>query len=364
MASEPKKTGESLWNRLSSRERMLAFATGGVVAAFIVFSIVRAGLSSIRELDAEIDRLQENIINCANQMARREAVEEQYAKVAAQHSSAWTEPEIHDRLRQEIYRLARREPPPLDERGISADSAGSTDNLVEIPALGKGEMAEGGAGYRQYRIPLRIPAVGIKPIIDFLERLQQSPQSLRVDKLELSRMPESDQVAANIVITRTIADGTASSAGGDRKQTSAAGDGGRDSGGGRIPLSASDWTTEGCRIELIETAGAKPFLEIKADKAGATAELARRMAAEAAYEGVLEISVSGKAELGVGLAGSRELFPDSVALKGDGAKYRYQVQFGVPQEGAKDRMACPRLLLGQAGTVVQIHNILLRKMSE
>ena len=216
MASEPKKSGESLWNRLSARERMLAFATCGVVAAFLVFTVVRAGLSGIRELDAEIDRLQETIINCANQMARREAVEEQYAKVAAQHSSAWTEPEIHDRLRQEIYRLARREPPPLDERGISVDNAGSTDNLVEIPALGKGEMAEGGAGYRQYRIPLRIPAVGIKPIIDFLERLQQSPQSLRVDKLELSRMPESDQVAANIVITRTIADGTASGAAGEK----------------------------------------------------------------------------------------------------------------------------------------------------
>ena len=328
MGSEPIKAAGNIWSRLSTRERRLAFLTGVVIAGFLALSVVRSATASLREMDNEIGRLQDDIINCANQMVRREAVEEQYAKVAAQHSSAWSEPEIHDRLRQEIYRLARRVPPALDEHGMAVESPGNTENLVEIPALGKGEMAEGGAGYRQYRIPLRIPAVKINPIIDFLERLQQSPQSLRVDKLELFRMPESDQVAASVVITRTIADGTAASAEGAGNQKGAAGDkqksaaGAADTdrggGSGRIPLSASDWVAEGCRVELVETAGAKPYLEIRAEAANATAELDRKMSGDAAYEAILEIGATGKAELGMGMEGSKSLFPDSVPLKGDG----------------------------------------------
>jgi hypothetical protein len=374
MGNEPMKSAGNFWGRLSLRERRLATLTGAVIGGFLLFSVVRTATSSLREMDNEIGRLQDDIINCANQMARREAVEEQYAKVAAQHSSAWSEPEIHDRLRQEIYRLAKRVPPALDARGVAVDSPEVADNLVEIPSLGKGEMAEGGAGYRQYRIPLRIPAVGIAPIINFLERLQQSPQSLRVDKLELYRMPESDQVAASVVITRTIADGTAGTseasaggriAGADGEQNPSAGtDGERSAGTGRIPLSASDWSMEGCRAELVEVAGAKPYLEIRADTANATAELGRRMPGAAAYEAILEISSNGKAELGMAMAGDKKVFPDSVSLKGDGAKYRYQVQFGVPGDGAKGKVACPRLLLAEKGTVVQIHNILLRKMVE
>ncbi len=378
MRSERIKSVGSLWSRLSGRERRLAVLTGAVIGGFLVFTAVRAGLSSLREMDNEIGRLQDDIINCANQMARREAVEGQYAKVAAQHSSAWSEPEIHDRLRQEIYRLARRVPPPLNERGTAVDSPGNTENLVEIPALGKGEMAEGGAGYRQYRISLRIPAVGIKPIIDFLERLQQSPQSLRVDKLELFRTPESDQVAASVVITRTIANGASATEAGageqktDQKAAAAdkqknpavAADAEGGVGNGRIPLSASDWATAGCKTELVEAAGAKPYLEFKAEAANATAELARRMSGDAVYEAILEISATGKAEFGMGLEGNREFFPDSVPLKGDGAKYRYQVEFGVPVGAAKGRVACPRLMLAEKGTVVQVHNILLRKMVE
>ncbi len=374
MASERIKTVGGVWGRLSARERNLAFLTGVVVGGFLLFSVVRMALTSLREMDGEIARLQDDIVNCANQMASREAVEAQYAKVAAQHSSAWTEPEIHDRLRQEIYRLARRVPPPLDERGIAVESQDSNENLVEIPALGKGEMAEGGAGYRQYRIPLRIPAVGIKPIIDFLERLQQSPQSLRLDKLELYRVPESDQVAASVVITRTIANGASSastpsgeeksSGAGKQKSPTAAPGAERAGGGGRIPLSVSDWTTTGCRAELVEVSGARPYLEIKAESDNATAELGRKLSGDAAYEAMLEMSASGKAEFGVAMEGDKAFFPDSVPLKSDGVKYRYEVQFGIPAEAARGKVVCPRLMLAEKGTVVQIHNILLRKMVE
>jgi hypothetical protein len=215
--------------------------------------------------------------------------------------------------------------------------------------------------------------VGIKPIIDFLERLQQSPQSLRVDKLELYRTPESDQVAASVVITRTIANGAvggSDGAGGQKasgaaaQRNAAAADTARGGGTGRIPLSASDWTTGGCRAELVEAAGAKPFLEIKAESGNATAELGRKLSGDTAYEAIFEMSATGKAEFGMGMEGEKAFFPDSVPLKGDGAKYRYQVQFGVPNGAAKGRVACPRLMLAEKGTVVQIHNILLRKMVE
>ncbi len=372
MASGKTKAAGSIWSRLSTRERSLAFLTAAVIGGFLLFTFVRTALSSLRDMDNQIARLQDNIINCANQMARREAVEAQYAKIAAQHSSAWTDTEIHERLRQEIYRLAKSVPPPLDENGVAVSSPDNAANLIEIPGLGKGEMAEGGAGYRQYRIPLRIPASGIKPIIDFLERLQQSPQSLRLDKLELYRLPESDQVAASVVITRTIANGATATAApaGDKKGAGAGGQGpapagaGRGEGTGRIPLSASDWKTEECAVRLVEGAGEKPYLEIKADSAGATAELGRKIAGDTAYEAVLEVSATGKAEFGVAMEGDKAFFPDSVQLKGDGAKYRYQVEFGAPTGAARDRMACPRLVLAEKDAVVQIYNIVLRKRVE
>jgi hypothetical protein len=295
-------------------------------------------------------------------MSRKEAVESQYAKVAAQHSSQWKESEIHDRLRQEIYRLAKRVPPPLDERGIPQNSPDDKANLVEIPSLGKGEMIEGGVGYRQYRINLRIPSAEVGAVVDFLERLQESPQSLRIDELELNRMPESDLIGTSIDITRTIVNGTGDLGGREEPGGEASSEKGDSAGMGRIPLSVSDWKSKGCKVELTESAGRKSCLEIKANDDNATAELFRKLSAGTAYEMFAEIACKGKAELAVGMKDNSVSFPETVDLKGDGEVYRYQIQFGVPD--TQERISCPRFILSGKGTSVQVYNLLLRRLAE
>ena len=201
----------NIWQQLSEREQRLALITAVVVAIMISVTLYQRAVERLRQMDATIDRLEDELVSYAYQIAHRELVESRYASVAAQHSSAWTEAEIHDRLRQEIYRLARHMPPPLDDSGIPVNMPNEHGNLVEIPALGQGNLVEGGEGYREYRINLRIPPAPLENIIHFLERLQESPQSLRIDLLELNRAHDGNLVTANLDIARIVADGAPSS---------------------------------------------------------------------------------------------------------------------------------------------------------
>ncbi len=359
----------ALWARISPRERRLALLTGGVILFFAVFTMAGSARENLRMLDNTIYQMQDTIVSYTDQMARKGMVEELYAKVAAQHSSAWSEAEIHDRLRQEIYRLARREPQQLDERGIPLNEPNQSGNLVEIPSLGKGEMTRGGEGYRQYMINLRIPDTDIASLVDFLERLQQSPQALRIDSLEINRMPESSRVAASINITRTIADGSktasVSSGGGGAAVSSpesADAEGGPGQ-TGKIPLSASDWTVKGCEAKLLENEGGRPQVEITALESGAAAELPRKLPPGGAFEMYVEAASSGPAKLAVAVAGGGANFPDAAEMRDDNLVYRYHVQFTVP-EGGGDRVACPRFVLPEKGVSVRVQTLLLRKLSE
>ena len=106
------------WDGLSKREQRLALAVAMLVALFSVVTTVRVAVQRITDLNSTIHNLQQDIVNYHGQIAKKKSVEAQYEKVAKQHSSKWTEAEIHDRLRGEIYRLAQNEPPELDENGI------------------------------------------------------------------------------------------------------------------------------------------------------------------------------------------------------------------------------------------------------
>lgn len=345
----------NVWQQLAERERRLALITMGVVAVMLGFTAYQRATDRLRDLDNTIDRLEDELISYARQIAHRELVESRYATVAAQHSSEWTEAEIHDRLRQEIYRLARRMPPPLDENGIPINMPNEHGNLVEIPGLGRGNMTEGGLGYREYRINLRIPYSPLENIIYFLERLQESPQSLRIDALELSRAPDDDRVMASVDIARIIADGTPSSAATVRIISE---------GTGRIALQAGAWRSTHAEARDAESAGAHGAVELRAQADNAEAWMTRNLPGGAVYEMIIDIACTDTLLLGIGIEGEPRPFEGIERVAGDGGGYRYHIQFTLPGDSAPKSVRCPWLQFETSDTVAHISNMLLRKVTE
>lgn len=194
------------WARRTPREQGLAMAVFALTATLVVLLGVRSALTTIDRLDREIDRLQSDIVNYSYQIARRQAVEARFAQVAQQHSSAWSESEIRDRLRQEIYRLGNTVPPELDEKGIPVSTGGDGEVLVSIPELRGGQLEAGGEGFREYRLDFTVLPAPFLDMVTYIERLQQSPQSLRIDRIDMRRDPGRPEVSAEIGITRIVVD--------------------------------------------------------------------------------------------------------------------------------------------------------------
>ncbi|HOR50671.1 MAG TPA: hypothetical protein PLQ42_06275 [Candidatus Hydrogenedentes bacterium] len=356
-----------LWAKLSLREKRLAMLTGSVVVLMLAVMTFQRVSGSLRELDNTLSRLEDTLVSYTYQIAHREMVEAKYASVAAQHSSAWTEAEIHDRLRQEIYRLARNSPQDLDKNGIPLNTPNTEGNLVEIPALGKGSMAEGGQGYREYMLNLRIPSSTLDNVIFFLERLQRSPQSLRIDGLEINRSPESELVSATIDISRIIADGTPGS-GQDTPAAPA-----EDISEEAVSTSASpktgSWQGTAIQAEKLTLPGL-PAREDNAVIASlqeqSEAYMLRTLEKGAVYHMSLDLCAgSHDMTVGVGLEQDRAPFPGSQTITGNGESYRLQVQFTLPgKPGGLVPVKCPWILFNEKDTKAEISNIVIRKIAE
>ena len=348
----------TIWEGLSKREQTLAIATASVIIVVALLLGYQRSQTHLDELDGEISRLEEKLVSDTMWLEHREATETEYATIAAQHSSEWTEAEIHDRLRQELYRLAQTTPAPLDKNGIPVPNAGNIGNLVEIPSLGKGQMTEGGTGYREYRINLRIPATNLRNIIEFLERLHNSPQSLRIDALDLNRSPESELVAASIDISRIVADGSpiADSA---SAQNSA-------SGVGRINLNADAWQADNATVQNMESQSIHGAVAVQMMAASAEVYMTRSLSGGGNYEMIVNMSSSSPdVVVGVGVEGNDAVVSPMQPLTADGEVHRYQTQFSIPDTSAPVSIQCP-LIQSSSGTgaMVQVTGLLLQTASE
>lgn len=346
----------SSWQKLSARERRLAAIVGVLCAVMLAVMVARGAWSHVQELDRTVSGMQQNIVNCALRIAHKQSVEAHYARVAAQHSSAWTEAEIQDRLRQEIYRLAQKSPPPLDENGIPLKKPNELGNLVEIPALQEGTLSEGGEGYREYRLSFQVPNVELDALINFLERLQDSPQSLRIDGLEMYRTPLGAATTANIDITRIIVDGSPTA---QHEEESDA-----DSTAPGATMDLAEWRCLGGDVLHPEAAGELDETALRAQSSEEEAELflVQSLPAGAVYEMAVDMTASGKCRLAIGdLAGNRE-FADPVPVRNDGTPYRYRVQFTVPGASGTTRLRAPFITFEEAGAYVHISQMTLRKV--
>jgi len=313
-----------MWRRLSSREQRLALGVLAVAILTIVVTSSRVALDRLANLEGTIVQLENELVQYRQQMARQQSVEAQYREVAAQHSSEWTEAEIHDRLRQEIYRLAQKVPPALDERGIPAQVSSDMGNLIEIPSLQQGRLEESGDGYREYSLSFRIPTAELFDLFDFIERLQGSPQSLRIDGFDMNRGSAGTTVNANFRITRTIVSGSPEQFR-DAAPAPTVSDG--------LPLIASEWLGEGAL--LLEEGSA--LVATSYDDGPGSVYTVRSLPGGYTYDMFVEATCEGGADLAIAFDGNGETFSGHAALNGDGQAYRYHIQFALPG-GATDRV--------------------------
>lgn len=347
-----------MWRHLSKRERRLAQAVAILLLLFAGFGMVRNVLTQLDALDARIDNYQQDLVNYRQQIALRQRVEQRYSRIAAQHSSAWSESEIQDRLRQEIYRLALEEPPGLTPEGYPERSNDEQEPLVLVPTLGEGALQEGGQGYREYMIAFRVPRAEFVDLITFLERLQTSPQSLRIDDLEINRSPLNTRVQATLQITRTIVDGT-DTLSADVPET--------------LPLASwedaldpADWQCEGCEMR-VDGEGDRVLIAANDGNAGATLFTNYPLESGHTYRLLLDAHSSGDVSLDAAWEGMEPGFGEPIRLQNDGMRYTYEVSLAVPNrndDNAGEEVRIPVMTLAGNDSEVAIHQLQIEETRE
>ena len=358
------------WGRLSTRERRLAGVVAVLLCVAAFWIVLRAASIRLGRLDDEIAGLEDRLAVLKRLQAHGKDLEDAFAVVAEQHSSAWTEEAIHERLRDEIYRLAMKTPPgPGAELAEAARLPAAY--LVDIPRLPAGTL-DAGEGYREYRIEFDVAPARIGNIVTFLTRLKMSPQALRIERVELGREPESDAVKARIEVTRTIVD--AVPGGEEAPQLVPAGaetatDDGNLARNGRFEewddtsARCLEWEAEGCHVtrSAFGAADGTAGLEACAGRGGGAVFQWQELTAGKEYDVQLEVAAQGTARFEIA-SQSGVPFAGSQTIVGDGQTYRYHARFVVPgTPGAPVALRVPVVALDGEGTVVRLNNAVLTR---
>jgi len=314
------------------------------IVAFTINMIYRSVTDYIQELDNSVNRLQQDLINYHHQLALKQVVDTEYAQVALQHSSKWTEAEIHDRLRQELYRLAQKYPPELDEDGIPIRTVTETGSLVKIPSLQQGVLRNVDQNYREYTINLKIPYADFISVISFMQRLLTSPQSLRIDNLDLRRSPFDEKINAEMDITRII------TAGITEVQSV--------SGGSVIELSLDpvDWAYTGGTLSK----SSDPIIKknyIIAESNSGKMDIFYVRAFKPGEKWTLEIDISTTAQALIFASSPDGIeFEGSERLKKDENIYRYKISVEIPKvKMERVRVRIPHIQIEGEGQKLRIY---------
>jgi len=341
------------WEQLTPLERKLS------VAVAVLFLLVVAGFATlqavnrIQDLDFAILRAQRQLIKYAESLARSQSVDEAYVHIAAQHSSSWTEAEIHDRLRQEIYRLAMKKPPPVG----APFSPTNTNVLVSIPTLRQGNLRTTDEGYREYQLSFRIPGTSADNIFTFLERLQGSEQSLRIDGFQLVRSPNRESISGVVDVTRTVVDNASGVPSEQFAQFA-------DRLAPALGEAVAEWKTEACEVATAMkyvTRGAD-CVQARAAQPGAVLYLREEFEPATTYDLYLDITALGPARIEVMDDDNETRYDGSLEVIPDGRARQYHVRFTVPGSGAAQAtLRAPLVTLLDKGAVVYVDNVMLKQ---
>jgi len=298
-------------------------------------------MHGLAQLDNQIEQREQELITDTELAARNEVVSKEFAAIATEHSSKWSKQEIHDRLRQEIDRLA--------QHGM----AGAPGPLVVIPIIPAGRLVEGGKDFREYQLTFKLAPASIEAVVEYLKRLHESPQALRIDGLELTRAPDSALVVAQIDVTRTVVNGVTDVAPNKPAPAAPAANLVRN-GSFELPSKgagpADDWDVVGCSAAIsaeFATEG-KNSLSVTAGDALGTVSQKQDVECGATYEvKVAILNKSGaEAQLGIADETGKSKFEGALPVAADGVARAYVYRFTAPgAPGSKASLRAPYLEL-------------------
>jgi hypothetical protein len=359
-------------HKLSPSERRLALITGVCAVAAIVLLGYRIASDRLALMDATIDSLQRQLAAYEELVAQAEPVNRAFDAMASQHSSQWTQEEIHDRLRREITRLSLRNVPIPGSPIPAASNPG--DVLVSIPQMPLGSLVDHADGYRSYQINFKTEPAPIQNITLFTERLQRSDQALRIDSLEIVRQPLAAVATANMRVTRTIIDDVAGP-GPEDVDAAAAPPIARSTGtlivnsgfeewdatAGAFP----GWTAEQCQVaqDGAHATEGGACARLQASAAPASFYQTVQATAGQTYELSLDATAWGAARIEVFDESTGRPFGGGETVTADGTPRRYRFRFLVSGNGGETvTLRTPNVVLLEAGSIVTLDNVSLAEV--
>lgn len=352
--------------QLSASEKRLSAIVALLLAAAVVLVVVVRCLDVLEQLDETIASQQLVLMDAAQYASLAEPVDEAYAAMAEQHSSEWTQEQIHDRLRVEIARLSLRNIPG-DGTAIPAVNKPG-DLLVDIRSWPVGALDDSGEGYRTYQMNFRTEPTSIQNIALFLERLQQSQQALRVDGLELIRQPLSTAVTGTFRVTRTVIGDPGSpqpavAAAPEKAPTNLAVNG--DFAQWNPEQStAPGWSVANASLSLEKdiVEGGDSAAAIHAQQPNAELYQVQQLRAGKVYEIGFVARVSGAAQVRVVEEKSGRPLQGDALLETGPAACEYKYRFTVPGAiGAKVSLRAPSFVITENGADLVVDNVTLRE---
>ncbi len=353
-----------MWINLSERERALVLTIIGLVVLLVITLIGIQAVAKIADLDDRIADLETELYNLAVQDARGASIQQAYLEVATEHSSEWSEQEIHRRLDLEIIRLALKKPYPP---GIPAPP-GSTERrnrMVTIPTLREGTLNVEGDGYREYTLNIKVEPAMPRDLFSFIERVQSSRQSLRINSLELTRSFSAPTISAKLEVTRTVVDNVSDDVeyapvtfAENLIENPSFEEEGE---GSAVPY----WLLPGCTVERSSEFATDGTFSVKAHSEQGEGQLYQRVTldAGATYRIEADIAATSTAKLSVLDAERGPVYEGAKQLPGDGKMYHYVLQFvapGVP--GQSTEVFAPHLTIANDGQGIFLDNVALTKV--
>ena len=177
-------------DQLSGRERTMAIGLGATFAFLLLFLVPVRVSAYLSDRARDNDELRQAIVDVNN--AR--------AKIAARRAA----------LGDVAARYANKAPPLGTLVDNSAKAAGLEIAVqTDVPPIPRGKL------YSERATKLTIQKTGLKPLANFLERIEQSGHPVAITQLDMTKRIEPDSYSVSMTITawdRTEAPAAATSA--------------------------------------------------------------------------------------------------------------------------------------------------------
>lgn len=155
------------WDNLNERERRLVSLLGAVFGALIVFLVVYGSTAAIEDAEEESDQIESVLNDIARAKGRLRARE-------AERRSA-----------------AQRYETPAPPLGSFLESQARTAGLTVREVNDQPEKVNG--GFRRRNVRATIPGVGLRPTVDLMANIVQSPYPVAIERIQIEHFQAGDR---------------------------------------------------------------------------------------------------------------------------------------------------------------------------